>query len=116
MTRGDRVTITDSGNPHLDGTPAKVLQNIDGWLLLEAPAAKSGRYRALPEELTPDPPPAPVPVRAKEPDKPLAEFSGVARRTPILTGETCPKCGAFVRMDGGCKICTGCGDRSGGCG
>jgi hypothetical protein len=117
-TVGDRVTLTVPGNVRLDGTAATIREyvppdpaaGVGGYYVVAAPAAASGQFRALPEELV-----TPEPCEKRQ----LREISGRPRRSPDrqeATGDVCPNCGGSdVRQSGTCKTCFGCGESVGGC-
>lgn len=105
--RGDTVVIVAPENPQLDGTRATVLaptewNNLPGHpargYLLDAPAAATGRFRALDTEVV------------------AAPDSTQAARAMGYTGDSCVTCGSVrMVMDGRCAKCLECGSTAGGC-
>jgi hypothetical protein len=125
---GDAVRINTPENPRIHNTRAVVhgMTSV-GWFeggemtkhavyLLDAPAAATGQFRALRHELIPEYPDADCVIPADEPDKPLAERSGVAYKAHVATGDLCPTCGGLLVQTGTCKTCNSCGNNTGGCG
>lgn len=89
MRVGDRVRIVTPYNPQLDGSRATITQLTEWGAFLKAPAAATGEFRAIWEEMTLD-----------------VEY----------TGECCATCGSMSLIRAGaCKVCMNCGE-SGGCG
>lgn len=82
---------------------------------LDAPAAATGEFRALWHELLRDIAAAECVIPPLDPDKPLAERSGVAYRGEVATGDLCHVCGGLMVQTGTCKTCNSCGNNSGGC-
>ena len=88
MNVGDRVRINAPENPRLHGTLASVA-SLEPWgAHLFAPAAATGRFRAVFEEM--------VPVLASS------------------TGDVCDECGSVnMTRNGTCLLCLDCGRTTG---
>jgi hypothetical protein len=90
---GDHVRLVVPENPRLDGTLAQVEHLTEWGAHLLAPAAGSGRFRALFSEMVP----------AEQ----LGHQAG-------YDGEPCDRCGALtMRRSGACLVCDSCGATSG---
>lgn len=105
---GDAVRILAPGNARLDGTAA-VVESVAEWgYHLAAPAAATGHYRALPDEVEPLQRP-----HAQPGMRPLRRAVLDAREQGF-TGETCGHCqGLRVVRNGNCTVCRDCGQTSG---
>ena len=129
---GTPVLIDTPENPRIHNKPAIVkgihytdpgpaagkIREATTIYILECPAAGSGEYRALRHEFHTCTPLATAGFAgpAKDPEKPLQELSGVARKAPLPTGDLCPNCWGFLVQTGTCKTCQGgCGFNTGGC-
>jgi hypothetical protein len=99
---GSKVRLVVPENPRLHGA-AGVVEAVTGYgAVVRTPAAGSGRFRALSEEMAPD-----GGNGGGYPDRLLL---------PAPTGEVCGRCGGgnMIRT-GACTTCGDCGE-SGGCG
>jgi hypothetical protein len=92
---GMRVRINDPGNSRLHGQPG-VVERLEPWgAHLQMPAAASGRYRAVFEEMDPD-------------------IKGELSVSVEYTGNCCDTCGSTrMRQTGTCMTCQECGTTSG---
>lgn len=99
MRAGDRVRIVVPQNERLHGTLATIEEVADWGAHLRAPAAATGRFRALWTEMEP--------AGVSQPSLvPQLEYSG----------DFCARCGSSrLRRAGACMVCEDCGE-SGGCG
>lgn len=103
--RGDTVVIVAPENPRLHGSRATVIEPTD-WAhlpgeavagyLLDAPAAATGRFRALDSEVV------------------AAPDSTQAARASGYTGDICSHCnGSRMVRNGACLLCQDCATSSG---
>lgn len=89
MLAGDKVRLVTPENERLHGTEAVIVELTQWGAHCEAPAAETGKYRAVWEEM-----------------EALVQY----------VGECCAMCGsANLRWSGKCKVCENCGE-TGGCG
>lgn len=97
---GDTVTLCVPENPRLHGTIATV-ERAEPWgAHVEAPAAATGKFRALWSEMI-----DPVVVAGK-----FVVQGGQAG----YTGDLCDNCGGCrMRRSGTCQLCEDCGETSG---
>jgi hypothetical protein len=97
--RGDTVTINDPDNPRLHGAKGMVRRVVYGEVPVyhvSTPAAATGWYRALAEELVP------------------AAGSINEAREQGWTGDQCPQCSSYkMRRNGSCLLCSECGSTTG---
>jgi hypothetical protein len=138
---GDRVVIRVPENIRLHGSLA-VVASVEPWgYQLCAPAAATGRFRALPSEVeSVGPELVSASPTGQVDDAPAGKVAGhIAgnegrveaaidtppdlvylepqhRPPPAATGEVCGVCGGLMVRDGSCLRCTICNERSGGCG
>lgn len=118
---GQRVMVFTPENPRLHGTEATVKETYQWGAVLYAPAAGSGEFRALWEEMRPMQETVrkvPTPLDSAE----LGERFLAAAPEPTdlrdagYTGDICDKCGSGrVLRSGPCLKCVNCGE-AGGCG
>lgn len=95
---GDIVRINTPDNPRLHNTQAEVLELTEWGAHLDAPAAATGRFRALYEEMVST-------RKATAPTK---------KKEDGYTGDICIHCnGSRMRRTGSCLTCEDCGDNSG---
>src|SRR5688572_4519698 len=88
MRVGDKVRLSTPENGRLHGSTATVLEMTDWGAHCAAPAAATGFFRALWEEM---------------------DVENVA-----YTGDPCDMCGSIrMRRAGACKVCEDCGSSSG---
>jgi len=88
---GMEVLIDAPENPRLHESPAMVTELAEWGAHLNAPAAATGKFRAL-----------------------WFEMNKPAPRKAVQTGEACDMCGGFnIVRTGTCKTCQDCGDNSG---
>lgn len=87
MRIGDKVCLVTPGNVRLHVTVATIASLPPWGAHVLAPAAATGRFRAL-----------------------FSEMQELA----AATGEACPKCGSFQMVrTGACITCQDCGENSG---
>lgn len=97
---GDRVVVSVPENARIHGTVATVREVTEWGYVLDAPAAATGTFRAVGDEV--------VPV------KPVKLVSKHAARDPGYTGDFCALCGSDkMRRNGTCLLCESCGSTSG---
>ncbi len=101
MKTGDLIVLNTPDNLRLHGPPASVGDCFPWGAHVIAPAAATGRFRALWSEMVP-----PEPVQAIAVPVPSA---GTA-----YTGDSCETCGSLkMRRAGACLVCDSCGSSSG---
>ena len=94
MYRGDRIILVTPDNARLDGQPGVIAEMTPWGAHVDTPAAATGRFRALYEEMRV---PGVAPVRQMG-----------------YTGNVCNTCGGSrMRRNGSCEVCEECGATSG---
>lgn len=97
---GDPVRLNCPENERLHGTLAAVAEPAEWGAHLDAPAAATGRFRALHSEMVPLAPVVADPTRRA--------------REEGFSGDACPQCGSMkMRRNGSCLLCAECGSTTG---
>lgn len=96
LKRGSKVRLEVPENPRVNGAPG-IVEVLHEWgAEVRTPAAATGRFRALFEEMS------------SEPEK---ETNGHVHG---YSGNICPNCsGVRMRRNGTCEVCDDCGSTSG---
>lgn len=97
MLVGDNIRLVTPENSRLDGTNATIVA-LEPWgAHCAAPAAATGNYRAVWEEMEMD----------------ILTAMGVPNKVEY-TGDCCLQCGSVrLRRSGACKVCEDCGESNG---
>lgn len=97
VTEGTLVRLNVPENPRLHDQAAVVVSVTEYGAVVQTPAAATGEFRALFEEMEPY---SPAPV--------------VEAKSIGYTGNVCAICGsARMRRNGTCELCEECGSTSG---
>jgi hypothetical protein len=96
---GQAVRLNVPGNHRLDGSRAVIVEFAEWGAHVHAPAAATGRFRALYSEMEP--------IAGKETEKMSTAID------QGFTGDVCITCGGCrMRRSGSCTVCSDCGSTS----
>jgi hypothetical protein len=99
LKKGDLVLLQVPENPRMNGTEATIETPTEWGAMLLAPAAATGKFRALYEEM--------LPLK-------ITRHKTITPNDHCYSGDICDKCGSTkMRRSGRCLVCEDCGDNTG---